>query len=105
MSLNLPSYPSTYSPTPLVDAYAWITYLTIDFKNGGGSVLLEINRDAVAANSGYPPDSALNLPLGQDLPSLTQMITDNYDAFQTIRTYIYTKLKDLPAFSGATDVE
>lgn len=105
MSLQVPSYPSSYDVDPITDAYAWIAFLAIDFSSVQGNVILNINRSAEAANSGCSPDSQLSLPLGDKLPSLTQVITDNYEAFQTIRSYIYTKIKDLPAFSGATDVE
>jgi hypothetical protein len=116
MSLQVPSFPNPYSTVALTDAYAWISCLNIDFVSMTGRVEVRVNADATSADNGLPAISVISYsinavasqgPQGATsiLPPLTQVLSDNQAAFDSIRTYLYEKIAADPQFSGATQVD
>jgi hypothetical protein len=112
MSLQL-SYPSPFSVDPVEDAVAWIASLAVDFSSATGAVVVNVNQDEASANGNLPPFAQDHITLGQTFgsgddavtfPTLAEVLTDNAEAFGSIRAYLYTKLKLLPKFAEATDL-
>ena len=103
MSLQVPSYPSRYSETDLVDAYAWIVDLFVSFADGEGKITLNVHPES--SDYQKTPIDQVAIVLGRDgFPDLATVLAENASHFNAIRQYLYDKIKDLPAFDGATDV-
>lgn len=122
MSLQIPSYPDPTSTTPIANAYAWISNLVLDFRansgQGGGSMMIGVNRSAADAAALMPAVAGVAVSLGQMLvpatgntpavtyPTFAELMSDPEfaAAFATIRAKLYTPLLSAPAFAGATEV-
>jgi hypothetical protein len=112
MALNIASYNNQYSTTPLVNAYAWITTLLLDFEFGTGALKVGINVDADSANAGKPPIERLGVSLGQTLapgvtfPTFAQLMGDPAfaAAFAVIRKALFDALLTDPRLAGSTEV-
>lgn len=105
MSLELYHYTFPDSTVATSGAIGWFGNLNLDFENSRGFVSFLINRDVNAANSGLPPGERENYILGQDeLPSFSQVLSDNAAAFNSIRSYLYGKFQGMSKFSNSTQV-
>lgn len=104
MAITKSTYPDPYSDTPLSNVVAWIETLNCDFNTMRGSVSVAVNKDVSAMNSGKPPIDRVTFSLGNELPSLTEMMTDNPSLFAELQAYIESKLVLTEAFNGATSV-
>lgn len=113
MSLQVPSYPNPYSETPLTDAYAWFSFLAIDFRTGSSRVVLDINHDADAAAKLFRPVDRVELINGQELApgvfwtTFQELMQDPAfaAAFETIRARLYAEVVARhPAFAEAIEV-
>jgi hypothetical protein len=124
MAIQISSYPSPYSATPLINAYGWITGLSLNLAEGIGSVTLAVNPSQ--ADDGKPPIASITVRLGQVLvagdpgdpnatppvaptpavtfPTLEQMLADPtfLAAWVTIATALYTGLLADPQLAGST---
>lgn len=107
MSLRLPSYPDSHYAEPLTDAYAWVSMVAIDFGANSGRIAVNIHPNSQSAAAGKVPLDQLGMAMGRDFPSLAELMGDAEfaSAFGVIRTKLYDRLKALPAFQGAVDVE
>jgi hypothetical protein len=105
VSLSVPSYPSPFATAPLEGAYGWIGFLAVDFASGTGRLVVNVHPSGADALAGKPPIDQPGITLGQDgFPDLATVLADNAEHFGAIRQYLFDRLKDLPAFAGATDV-
>jgi len=106
MSLILKDFPNPYATDPFPYAIAWVNFVAIDFSSMTARIVVQVNADPEAALDHKPPVATLDVPLGQGgFPSLEALLEDNANALASIRTYLYQKLAQLPAFQGAIIVD
>lgn len=125
MSLQVPSYTAPISRSPFVNAYAFITGLTIDFAGGHELLVVAVHRSSQDGNAVPPPNpiDQLQLLLGAPInpsdsgsavmPTMAQLVTaaaalqqatPTLDPMTALRNAIYNALAALPIFAGATEV-
>lgn len=125
MSLQVPSYIARISRSPFVNAYAFITGLTIDFSGGHELLVVAVYRTAEDGNAVPPPcpidqlQLLLGAPINPSDPSSAVMPTmpelvmaaaalqkanPTLDPMTALRNAIYNALAALPIFAGSTQV-
>lgn len=78
--------------------------MACDFSSGGGNLVVNVNMDTASAIAHKPPIAQVSILLGDNFPTLQQVVSDNQAAFDQIRAYLYTKLKARPEFKNSTEV-
>lgn len=125
MALNIPSYPNPFDPaTPLVNSYAWISFLALDLFAENGRFQLNVNPTAaswqasplstISLTTGQvvvpanPPVAAISiLTLAELLAETTTIGTTGLtfaQAYAAIGQRLYAESLKLPLLSAATQV-
>jgi hypothetical protein len=117
MARQIPSFPDPRDPaTPLTDAYAWISGLSLDLSSGQGQFVLNFHPREAAWQS--PPVAQIGIALGQVLgpgpeggppvtsATLAELMADPEfaAAFATIGAKLYAIADLHPALAGAVEV-
>lgn len=121
MALQVPTYQTEFNKNyKFENVIAWIALMTCDFNNMSGQLILNVSMDLEASEDGSSPIGQEAIATGQvfptgllneqgvetyvEFPSLTQIIAENQEAFNSIREYLYNKVAELPKFKDAIHV-
>jgi hypothetical protein len=119
MYLSSPEWPTNFSKSqPLEDVLVFIIGLAVDFNSMSGTVTTGVYMNGASAQDGSNPVDTWVVSCGQmfqfkdennedvvvTFPTLQKIIEDNAEHFNAIKTYLYDKLKWMPAFKNSTVV-
>lgn len=105
MALNVPSIADPRDPAhPVQNAYAWLSFLSVNMASNSGAIVLTVNPNADAWQA--RPIATLDLALGQKgVPTLDALMAEPAfaAAFNTIGQRLYALAAEHhPDLEGAT---
>jgi len=109
MAMNIPSFPIPYSSTPIGNAYAWLSFFSIDLFAGRGRVVYNVNP--TSGDWDKSPVGQISVSLGQEIdggehyPTLAELMADPEfaAAYNVIGAKLYQHAAErLPVFAGSS---
>lgn len=121
MALQVPLYQTSFNKNyKFENVIAWVAFMACDFVNMSGQIMLNVSMDVEASSDGSDPIGQEAIATGQvfptgetdengvptfvQFPDLTEIITANQEAFDSIRAYLYNEIAKLPKFKDAVNV-